>query len=63
MVHRPSPMVGECGSEPALMRTVDEYSRKLGALPKLEVTLWPGKLDQIEVEDVARDIVEIALEP
>jgi len=62
VVHRPSPMVGEGGSEPALMRTVDEYSRKLGALPKLEAKLWPGKLDQIEVEDVARDIVEIALE-
>lgn len=33
VVHRPSPMVGEGGSEPALMRTVDEYSRKLGARP------------------------------
>lgn len=63
VVHRPNPMVGEGGSEPALMRTVDEYSRKLGARPKLEAKLWPGKLDQIEVEDVARDIVEIALEP
>jgi hypothetical protein len=46
----------------AARRTVDEYSRKLGARPKLEAKLWPGKLDQIEVEDVARDIVEIALE-
>ena len=62
VVHRPSPMVGEGGSEPALMRTIDEYSRKLGALPKLEAKLWPGSLDQIEVEDVARDIVEVALE-
>lgn len=60
--HHPSPMVGEGGSEPALMRTIDEYSRKLGALPKLEARLWPGRLDQIEVEDVARDMVEVALE-
>ncbi|KAI2630164.1 hypothetical protein GGS26DRAFT_598659 [Hypomontagnella submonticulosa] len=62
VVHRPSPMVGEGGSEPALMRTVDEYSKKIGALPSLDAKLWPGRLDQIEVEDVARDIVEAALE-
>ena len=62
VVHRPNPMVGEGGSEPSLMRTINEYSRKLGALPKLEAELWPGRLDQIGVEDVARDIVEAALE-
>jgi hypothetical protein len=52
---------GEGGSEPALMRTIDAYSRKLGALPKLEAKLWPGRLDQMEVGDVAGDIVEAAL--
>ncbi|KAI0377622.1 hypothetical protein F5Y04DRAFT_291685 [Hypomontagnella monticulosa] len=62
IVHRPSPMVGEGGSEPALMRTVDEYSKKIGALPSFDAKLWPGRLDQIEVEDVARDIVETAFE-
>lgn len=62
VVHRPSPMVGEGGAEPALMRTIDEYSRKLGALPGLEAKLWPGRLDQIEVEDVAGDMVSAALE-
>jgi hypothetical protein len=62
VVHQPSPMVGEGGSEPALMRTIDEYSRKLGALPRLEAQLWPGRLDQIEVENVAGSIVEAALE-
>ncbi|KAK8055589.1 hybrid PKS-NRPS PsoA [Apiospora rasikravindrae] len=61
VVHRAVAVLGPNAPETDLMSAIERYSKRLCAVPALDATLWPGYLDIVDVEDVARGIVTGAL--
>ncbi|RYP33861.1 hypothetical protein DL767_004591 [Monosporascus sp. MG133] len=62
-IHRPSSLVGDGAPALDLIDVIFKYARMLGAVPKLDSENATGAFDLIAVEDVAKDLVDIALRP
>ncbi|KAK8104542.1 ketoacyl-synt-domain-containing protein [Apiospora kogelbergensis] len=62
VVHRPVAVLGPDAPETDLMSAIERYSMRMCAVPALDAKLWPGYLDIVDVEDVARGIVADAVD-
>ncbi|XXH02496.1 hypothetical protein Hte_008872 [Hypoxylon texense] len=60
-VHRPATIIGEEASKLDVMSSILHYSRLLRATPDLTDEIVSGSFDFVRVEDVASDLVEIAI--
>ncbi|RYP65136.1 hypothetical protein DL769_006415 [Monosporascus sp. CRB-8-3] len=60
-IHRPSSVIGDGAPALDLIDLIFKYARMLGAVPKLGSENATGAFDLIAVEDVAKDLVDIAL--
>ncbi|RYP05746.1 hypothetical protein DL764_003604 [Monosporascus ibericus] len=60
-IHRPSSLVGDGAPALDLIDVIFKYARILDAVPKLDSENATGAFDLIAVEDVAKDLVDIAL--
>lgn len=61
VVHRAVAVLGPEAPATDLMSAIERYSTRLSAVPALDGSLWPGRLDRVDVEDVAGGIVASAL--
>ncbi|KAH9908264.1 beta-ketoacyl synthase domain-containing protein [Xylariomycetidae sp. FL2044] len=62
-IHRPTTITGEGAPDLDLVTMLIKYSRVLGVVPMLDVSMVQGRLDLVSVDSVAGAIHEVALSP
>ncbi|RYP41495.1 hypothetical protein DL767_001000 [Monosporascus sp. MG133] len=60
-IHRPTSITGDCAPQLDVMSVLLQYSRLLRATPNLTKDTVIGSFDLVKVEDVARDLVQVAV--
>lgn len=62
IIHRAVNIVGEGAPETDLMTALDTYTKILGAVPDLRGNVVDGELDIVDVEEVARGVIDAVLD-